>query len=495
MQAVFAANKRGGLCEYMEVIWFMIALYMVSMIGIGIYAARKEVKGANDYLLAGRRLGPVMFAGTLAATEIGGGSSVGVAAKAYGSWGLSAGWYVTSAALAILLVSFVAPALRKAMATTVPEIIGRRFGTSAYLISSLLSIVSLITLGGVQITATATIVSVLLNFDFTTGILISGLVVTFYTMIGGMWSVTLTDFVQFFFILFGFAIAIPFALNNVGGWTWVVSQLPPEQLGFTKIGWETIIGLTVMYFMTFSTGQEAVQRYYAAKDEKTAVVGSVLCGVLMALYSFVPAVLGLIALAAFPGINPNNALATVAVQLTPPWIAGIVLAAVMSATLSSASGDFLGAATVFTKDIWERYVKKEMSDHELMNFTRTTVFVCGMIGIGISLASQAIIPMLVFAFTMRSAGPFAAFILGLIYDRATKSAGLVSVVVGSIVGGYWQYLKEPYGIMAIIAGSAAGSAAFFITTWIEQAMGRPPAPPAITEEHISQYEKELMQNK
>ena len=353
----------------------------------------------------------------------------------------------------------------------------RRFGTSAYLISSLLSIISLITLAGVQITATATVLSVLLQMDFNTAILISGAVVTFYTMIGGMWSVTLTDFVQFFIILFGFALAIPFALHSVGGWSWVVSQLPPEQLGFTKVSWQTILGLTVMYFMTFSTGQEAVQRYFSAKDEKTAVVGSLLCGGLMALYSFIPAVLGLIALAAFPNIDANSALATVSIELTPPWVAGVVLAAIISATLSSASGDLLGAATVFTKDIWQQYVNKDMVDSQILSLTRYIVLVSGIIGIGIALASKAIIPMLVFAFTMRSAGPFAAFILGLLWDKATKNAGLASVIVGSVVGAYWQYLKEPYGIMAIIVGSLASVLAFLVTTWVETAMGRPAAPP------------------
>lgn len=474
----------------MGYIWAIIIVYMLSMVGIGIYAGRKQVKGAEDYLLAGRRLGPIMFAGTLAATEIGGGSTIGVAAKAYGNWGLSAGWYVITAGISILLVSFIAPYLRRAMATTVSEIIGRRFGTSAYLISSILSVVSLVTLGGVQITATATILSVLLGTDLNLAILVSGAIVTFYTMIGGMWSVTLTDFVQFFFIMFGFAVAIPFALDSVGGWSYVVANLPPEQLSFTKVGWETIVGLTVMYYMTFSTGQEAVQRYFSAKDEKTAVIGSVMCGFLMVLYSFVPAILGLIALVAFPNINANNALATVAVELTPPWIAGIVLAAVMSATLSSASGDFLGAATVFTKDIWQQYFNPKLSDKEIMKITRVTVLISGILGIGLSLMSQTIIPMLIFAFTMRSAGPFAAFILGLIWERATKNAGLASIIVGSVVGVYWQYLKEPYGIMAIIAGSLAGSAAFAVTTWIEQSMGRPPAPPAIPEDIKRKYAEE-----
>lgn len=465
----------------MTIIWIIMAIYMVTMIGIGLYASNKHVKGAEDYLLAGRKLGPIMMAGTLAATEIGGGSSVGVAAKAYGSWGLSAGWYVVAAGIGLILVSFIAPLLRRAMATTVPEIIGRRFGTSSYVISSLLSIVSLITLGGVQITATATIITVLLGVNFNMAIIISGVVVTAYTMKGGMWAVTLTDFVQFFFILFGFAIALPFALSHAGGWSHVVANLPAGQLGFTKVGWKTIIGLIVMYFMTFSTGQEAVQRYFAAKDEKTAVLGSVLAGVLMCFYAFIPAVIGLIALAVFPNIDPNTAMATVAIQLTPPWIAGIVMAAVISATLSSASGDLLGAATVFTKDIWQKYVKPDITDKQILSLTRNVVLISGILGIVISLASKAIIPMLVFAFTMRSAGPFAAFILGLYYKNATKNAGLASIIIGSIVGGYWQYIKEPYGIMAIIAGSLAGTIVFFIVSVIERAMGKPPAPPVMQE--------------
>ena len=86
-----------------------------------------------------------MTAGTLAATEIGGGSTVGVAAKAYGSWGLSAGWYVVSAGIGVILVAFIAPLLRRAMATTVPEIIGRRFGGSSHLITSILSMLATIT--------------------------------------------------------------------------------------------------------------------------------------------------------------------------------------------------------------------------------------------------------------------------------------------------------------------------------------------------------------
>ncbi|MFC4801247.1 sodium/solute symporter [Neobacillus sp. GCM10023253] len=465
----------------MGIIWTIVIVYMAAMIGIGLYAKTK-VKDSNDYHLAGRRLGPIMLAGTLAATEIGGGSSVGVASKAYGDWGLSAGWYVVSAGIGILLVSFVAPYMRKAMATTVPEIIGRRYGKSSYAISSFLSFVASTALAAVQITATASIVHILTGFSVTWAILIAGLGVVFYTYLGGMWSVTLTDFVQFFLIVFGFAIAVPFAFHSAGGVDAVMSNLPKEQLGFTKIGWGTIIGLTIMYFMTFSTGQEAVQRYYSAKNQKVAVTGSLLCGILMTLYAFIPAVLGLIALAVFPTINANDALATVSVELLPPLISGLLLSGVISATLSSASGNLLAVASVFVKDIYPIVTKKAVEPHKELKLSKMLVVISGFVAVGISLFSQQIIPLLVFAFTLRSTGPFAAYLLGLVWDKVTPKAGLYSIIAGTVIGLGWQLAKEPFGIMAVIAGSVASLLTFLIVNKIELNRGVPAAPSAYNQE-------------
>lgn len=465
----------------MTIIWGIIIVYMLAMVGIGFYAKTK-IKDSADYHLAGRRLGPIMLAGTLAATEIGGGSSVGVASKAYGEWGLSAGWYVVSAGIAIILVSFVAPYMRRALATTVPEVIGRRYGKPSQLIASILSIVASSALTAVQITATASIVNVLTGFDLKLAIIISGAVVVFYTFLGGMWSVTLTDFVQFFIIVFGFAIAVPFALSNAGGVEHVISQLPKEQLGFTKIGWGTIIGFIVLYFMTFSTGQEAVQRYYAAKDEKTAIWGSIMCGGLMTLYAFIPAVLGLIALATFPNIEENSALATVSVELLPPAIAGILLSGVISATLSSASGNLLAVASVYIKDVHGNLFKKELKDETELKASRWIVVITGVGAIGISLFSQQIIPLLVFAFTIRSTGPFAAYLLGLLVERVTKNAGLASIIVGTIVGVTWEILKNPFNIMAVIMGSIASLITFLVVNQIELRRGVDIAPTAYPKE-------------
>ena len=488
----------------MGTIWAIIIIYMAVMIGIGLYAKTK-IKDSADYHLAGRRLGPIMLAGTLAATEIGGGSSVGVAAKAYGAWGISAGWYVVATGLGIFLVSFIAPRMRRVMATTVPEIIGRRYGKSSHAVTSIVALVALVGLAAAQIVATATIVNVLTGFDMHWAVIVSGLIVVFYTWLGGMWSVTLTDFVQFFCIVFGFAIAVPFALNNlhgitaldwnqvVAGWQHVHSTLPAEKFDWTKLGWPTILGLTVMYFMTFSTGQEAVQRYYSARNEKVAITGSLLCSVLIAMYAFIPAVLGLISLTAFPDIKDSTALATLSVNLLPPVISGILLSAVISATLSSASGDLLGAASIYVKDIRKLMHPQEVldSDREL-RISRILVIAVGAVAVGIALFSQDIIGLLVFSFTLRATGPFAAYLFGLTWEKVTPGAGIWSIVAGLAAGLFWELIKgeKQFGVMAIIVGSLVSMIVFLIVVAIERRAGVPYAPSAYPDGSATPEEKE-----
>ncbi len=455
-----------------------IVIYIIIMTGVSLYA-RSRIKNNDDYHLAGRRLGTIMLAGTLAATEIGGGSTIGVTAKAYGAWGLSAAWYVIATGIGIFLVAFIAPYMRRAMATTVPEIIGRRYGKSSYLITSILSVISLISLAAAQITACATVVSVMLNMPFTMALLIAGCLLVFYTWVGGMWSLSLTDFIQFFIIVFGFSFAIIYILlRDPQGWNSVFATLPPEKLSTTHLGWGAIIGLIVMYFMTFCTGQEAVQRFYSARNEKVAIHGALLCGIVITLYAFVPALFGLIAFASYPDIAANDALATVAVGKLPPLFAGVVLSAVLFATMSSGSGDLLGASSIMVKDIYYGFIYRGASPlpgEELKNSKRVVIAV-GIIGIIIAFFSRQIIELLVFAFTIRATGPFAAYLFGLLADYVTPHAGLVSIIAGTLAGLAWQIAGQPFGVYAVIIGSLVSLFSFLLVVKYDRLRGVPGAP-------------------
>ena len=470
--------------------FWIVVIYMATMIGIALYVSFKKVKSSEDFHLAGRSLGPLMMAGTLAAAEIGGGSTIGVAQRAYSQWGLSAGWYVVCAGVGIFLVSFVAPFLRRSMATTVPEIVARRYGAPSHLITTMLSLLTLFVATAAQVKATSAIIGTISGGNLVTVTILVAIVVTIYTMLGGLVSVAFTDIVHILFITVGMAIAMPIILHGAGGWDKVselITSRPgyAEQLSLTKVGWKTIIGLILMYFMTFSTGQEAVQRYFAARDIKTARLGSFLCSLLMALYGFIPAVIGLCALAHFPNIPSAEAMPKAAMEFAPMIIAGLVMASVVAATMSSASGNLIASCTLFTKDLYQRYMNKEATDRQILVLSKIVVVAMGGCSLFIALNPKiGIIDLLVFGFTMRSAGPFAPFLFGFIYKNATKTSGLVAIICGSAAALAWQLAGEPYGVMSLVFGAIVSTVTFFITAKIGIAMGEPAAPPAITAEHI-----------
>jgi len=166
---------------------------------------------------------------------------------------------------------------------------------------------------------------------------------------------------------------------------------------------------------------------------------------------------------------------------TPAWVAGVVSAAIIASTMSSADSDMLCGSTIFTKDLLP-YFKKDVPDKTQIVISRILNVIIGLGAMCIALFKIDIITLNVFSFMLRAAGPIAAFLLGLLWKNAGKSAGIVSIIIGSLVGIGWQILANqmkvdnPYGFLPVVVGSAASFLTFIVSTYIERAMGRPPAP-------------------
>ncbi|MEM0378746.1 MAG: hypothetical protein QXW45_06345 [Thermosphaera sp.] len=197
----------------------------------------------------------------------------------------------------------------------------------------------------------------------------------------------------------------------------------------------------------------------------------------MSIYAFIPAIIGLVALAELPGISASDAYAKVMLGYAPEPIAGLALAAVLAATMSSADSDMLGVASIFTVDVWKRYLRKNASDREILILTRLGVVFVGALAAAAALTRFDIVTINTFAFMLRSAGPFAPFALGLIMKYVTKEAGIASIITGSIAGVYWRLAGQPYGIGDSVIGALVGVITFLIVVAIGRAAGRPPAPP------------------
>ena len=275
----------------------IVAAYLIGMLVIGLVVGKLKIKDSEDYMVAGRRMGLFMVAFSLSANNIGGGSTTGVAAKAFGAWGMSAIWYVLAASVAMIPLAYFAPKIRRSMSLTIPEVVTRRFGAVSGTFTAVLNVLALFCLKSSQIMASGSVVSVLTGIPLNVCVFIAAAVTIIYTTVGGMIADQISDTVQFLIILIGLAIATPFVVKGCGGWSAISAALPATQLSFTHIGWVTIIGYIFNYFCTFLSGPEMVSRFESCKDEKTAVGASFLSAILMAAMAIFPTILGLAALA------------------------------------------------------------------------------------------------------------------------------------------------------------------------------------------------------
>ncbi len=430
----------------------IVVFYLLVMLFIGWYSSKK-ITSNTDFMVAGRRLGPFLMAGTLAATEIGGGSSLGVVQQGMQNHGISAAWYIITMGFAFVILTFLAPKFRAATVKTVPEYFRRRYGKSAGLVTAIIMLLPLIGLTAGQFIASSVILSTMLGISYKTAVIIVAVVVTIYSIMGGLWSVTLTDFIQVFLIIIGMIIAVPFAMRLAGGWGNVVANVPAETFNMFK-GYSpmAVISLTIMYVATFTVGQEAVSRYYAARDGKAAKQGSILAAIINFIYAFIPAVLGIITLALinmgkfnaedFADVGARYALPVLAMEAMPAVICGLLFAGIISATMSSSDSDLLGAGSIFANDIYRVVLKPDATSEDVMKVTKIVMAIVGVVSMFIALFNtSSLVNLLMFCFTLRAAGAFFPYVLGHYWTGASLAGTIASLISGSIVVVYLEKIS------------------------------------------------------
>ncbi len=464
------------------IVTVIVIIYLLLMLWIGWYSSTK-ISTNTDFLVAGRRLGPFLMAGTLAATEIGGGSSLGVVQNGMSGFGFSASWYIITMGIAFVILSFIAPKFRAASVKTVPEYFRRRYGKSCGLITAVIMLLPLVGLTAGQFIASAVILSTMLGIDYQVAVIIVAVVVTVYSIMGGLWSVTLTDFVQVFLIVAGMVIAVPFALRYAGGWGSVASNIPAGTMnlfqGYDLFG---IISLVIMYTATFSVGQEAVSRFYAAKNEKTAKRGAWLAALINFIYAFVPTILGIITLALmnmgkfdseqFAKAGARYALPILAINTMPAIICGLLFAGIISATMSSSDSDLLGAGSIFSNDIYKAVLKPDASSQSIMKVTKLVMCLVGVASMFIALFNtQSIVSILMFCFTLRAAGSFFPYVMGHYWKKASPAGTIASLIAGTVVVVYLEHISGGMLLglkfsQPVIPGLAAAFFCFIVFSFI-----------------------------
>lgn len=419
--------------------YIVIALYMLGMIGIGVWSTKRS-KNEEDFLVAGRRLGPTLYAGTMAAVVLGGASTVGAVGLGY-QYGISGMWLVFSIGCGLLLLSLAFAAwINRLEVYTVAQMFELRYGPGASLLTGIVMAAYTFMLSVTSTVAYGTIFGVLFELDRVPAILLGGGVVIAYSVLGGMWSITLTDFVQFIVKTIGiFFILLPILLVKAGGWEGMHTALPETAFSITHIGTQTIVTYFVVYFLGLVIGQDIWQRVFTARSEGVAKWAGFTSGVYCILYAFAGALIGMCAKVLLPDIEVRDTVyPTIVEYALPAGIAGLVMAAALSAIMSTSSGALIATATVVKEDIVEKLagpkagaVATPQGERDEVRHSRIYILIFGILMIAAACVVRGVVEALTIAYDILVGGLMVAIIGGFIWKRGTIKGALASIIAGT----------------------------------------------------------------
>ena len=469
----------------------IVVAYLAAMIAFGFWGKRRATT-ESDFLVAGRRLGPLLYAGTLSALVLGGASTIGGVGLGY-EYGLSGMWLVVAIGTGVLLLSLLfAGRVQRLRVYTVSQMLELRYGPGSSVLSGVVMFGYTLMLTVTSTIAYATIFAALLDLPRVPSILVGGLVVVIYSALGGMWSITLTDFVQFLIQTVGiFLILLPVVLVEAGG----LAALPPEALSPTTIGGDTILTYFVIYTFGLLIGQDIWQRVFTARTPGVARWAGAAAGVYCLLYGVAGALVGMGASVLVPGLEePGDAFTAVVGATMTPVLAGLVLAAALAAVMSTASGSLIATATVFGQDIVQRLRGRsdgsDGSEAAHVRGHRLLVVAFGVVAIVIACLLQDVVAALTIAYDILVGGLLVPIIGGLMWRRATivgavaaMAAGTVATlvtmaVVGDIEANEPIYVGLVAGLVVFVVGSLASrpTAPAVLAEWDRRSSGAAETP-------------------
>jgi SSS family solute:Na+ symporter len=380
---------------------YIILLYVITW-----WTRRLSQGGMIAYLLAGRKLPFWVIAPLLTGLAIGGASTIGVAEQAYTS-GLSAGWYNAAWAAGAVLVGLVAARrYRRLDVSTLPELFERHYSVSGRVIGVIGQLILQLVITSLQYVAGGAILSSLLPdiFSFQTGMLVTAIAFVGITMIGGLWAAGLTNIINVILIYVSVALGAVMSVEKVGGLGELLARLPVEHPGFDlgALGWGLVIaGFVVMCTTVFSV-QSIVQISFAAQDAKAARDGFVLGGLMILPVGFISAVIGVSAAVLYPGIIPTEALPRMVLGLSPV-VAGIILAGLWAADVSTASALLVGSATLVVGDVIKRFFAPDLTEVRERAISRIAVLVLSVLTYLLAVTVSGILKTLLIGLTLTTA--------------------------------------------------------------------------------------------
>lgn len=467
--------------------WIVLSVYLIGMITIGIYWARRT-KSSEQYLLGGRKIGTFLTALTLQTTSMSGYMFMGGPAQTYKD-GYFTLWYaVGDGGGAIFNVGILGKRMRRLtyfLGCLSPiEYIEKRYpGPVTRAIAAVIAISFVYGYVLAQFLSAGKTMQALLDIPLSVAIIVGAGVIVFYTFAGGYLVVAWTDFFQGIIMVLSMVMIFALAWGQVGGLTGLnedLTALDPTITGMWGRGniylgqWGVVAGAVGVYLIGYMGLPHVVIRHMAMEHTRLAKRTVVIATVWNQLFIFIPYILGLMGILMLPNIaDPEMVVVTLAYELLPTILAAIVLVAIMSAIMSTADAQLMLMGTMLGRDIYQRYINKNATDRQLMNVSRACVLAVGIISVIVALIQPpGVFAIVVFSFSTLGSAFLPSYVGAVWWKRGNTTGCVASMLVGAAVSIVWEAggLAGPTGMHTFFIGIICSIVVYVIGSLI----GKPP---------------------
>lgn len=460
--------------------WIVLAIiaYLLVMLVIG-FAFSKKNDNSEDFYLGGRKMGPLVVAMSAEASDMSSWLLMGLPGLAYLSGICDPAWTAIGLAVGTWLNwFFVSRRLRRYSANlgaiTVPDFFSKRFHDKKNIlnaISALVIIVFFIPYTASGFAACGKLFNSLFGVDYTLAMMISALVIVSYTIMGGFSAVCTTDLIQSIVMTFAIVIILVFGINNAGGWDAVLENaksLPGflsmsashsvDTNSASPYGFITIIS-TLAWGLGYFGMPHILIRFMSIEDEKKLVLSRRIASVWVVIAMTVAILIGMVGLGMTKAGNipflEGSQSETIVVKIAglisqhgvfAALVAGIILAGILAATMSTSDSQMLAAASSVSQNIVQDFLHIKVAEKTSLIIARITIVVIALISVFLARdPNSSVFGIVSFAWAGFGGAFGAPMLASLFWKRSNLQGILAGMVAGGVMVFVWKYLIKPIG--------------------------------------------------
>jgi sodium/proline symporter len=438
----------------MSILILAFLVYLIILIIIGIWSSRFN-KTLDDFLIADRKLSTWPVAISAEASDMSGWLVMGLPGRGF-VYGIGALWTSIGVAFGTLFNwSVIAKRLRrfteKLRSITIPDFLEDRYNDKTHVIRAIsTSIITIFMVAyvSVQFVASGKILSETFGWDYHSALILGFAIITFYTLMGGFFAVAWTDVFQGMLIV-GILVILPIiGIIRLGGLGPIFTEvgkintnLLSPGFGYGGLLFLLFAFASMSWFFGYPGQPHILTRYMAIKDEKK-IWNSTIIGMTWVIISLWGAVLiGIIGLSLFKGLSdPEKVMPLLAMHLLPEWAAGIVIAAITAAIMSTADSQLLVASSSVVEDVYHKLINPNVDQKKLVIYSRISVLLLSVIALFLALQGGVIYFLVAFAWGGLAASFGPLIILSLWWKGTTKIGAIAGMISGTVTVILWDKL-------------------------------------------------------